>query len=82
MLYRSYFALLTASFSLSVSAAPPSDGLIHVEPDLRLIKTSETDPGTWVTEDEKIENYVAKDIHFIDVTEITVRQSTPCILEK
>ncbi|KAH8685371.1 peptidase family M28, partial [Tricladium varicosporioides] len=37
---------------------------------LRLIKTSELDPGVWVTEDQKIENYVAKGIYFIDITDI------------
>lgn len=49
-----------------------------VSPDstLRLLKTSETDPGTWVREDEKIEKYVARHIDFIDVTDIAVRIST------
>ncbi|KAF3357121.1 Exopolygalacturonase X-2 [Verticillium dahliae VDG1] len=36
---------------------------------LRLLKTSEEDVGTWVTEKEKIENYMLKHVHFMDVTE-------------
>ncbi|KAI9150121.1 bacterial leucyl aminopeptidase [Paramyrothecium foliicola] len=36
---------------------------------LRLLKTSEDDPGTWVTEQEKIDNYMLKHVHFMDVTE-------------
>ncbi len=45
-----------------VSAAPKSG--------LRLIKTSPEDPGTWVTEEQKLTNYVAKDIHFVDITDV------------
>jgi leucyl aminopeptidase len=63
-----------ASASL-VTAVPP-----QVRPyfgqgandELRLIKTSATDPGTWVTEEQKITDYVSKDIHFIDITDIKV----------
>lgn len=39
---------------------------------LRLIKVSESDPGTWVREDEKIENYVAKGVNFVDITDMSV----------
>lgn len=39
---------------------------------LRLIKVSESDPGTWVREDEKIENYVAKGVSFVDITGMSV----------
>lgn len=63
----------TLAFSSSyVVAIPPS---VHPNTDigLRLIKTSEADPGVWVTEDQKIEDYVTKNIHFIDITDITVR---------
>lgn len=38
---------------------------------LRLIKVSESDPGTWVREDEKIENYVAKGVNFVDITDMS-----------
>lgn len=40
-------------------------------PGLRLIKTSPTDPGTWVTEDQKDTDFTAKGIRFIDITDIT-----------
>jgi leucyl aminopeptidase len=39
------------------------------EEPLRLLKTSDEDPGTWVTEEEKIQNYMLKHVHFMDVTE-------------
>lgn len=65
-------ALVAASTLLVSSAAPAADGTMKTEPDLRLIKTSEADPGTWVTEEEKIEKYVSKKTKFIDITEITV----------
>src|SRR6478609_7490656 len=39
---------------------------------LRLLKTSEDDPGVWVTEKEKIENYMLKHVHFMDITETPV----------
>ncbi|KAG9256586.1 bacterial leucyl aminopeptidase [Emericellopsis atlantica] len=52
--------------SNSHSAAAASSG--DVEP-LRLLKTSDDDPGTWVTEEEKIHEYMLKHVHFMDVTE-------------
>jgi leucyl aminopeptidase len=54
-----------------VHAIPATDRH-QMHPDLRLIKTSESDLGTWVTEKEKIELYVSKRIGFIDITDITV----------
>ncbi len=71
MLFRRYVGVLVASSSLLVSALPSTDSS-NVNTDLRLIKTSEIDPGTWVTEEEKVEKYVAKNINFVDVTDITV----------
>ncbi|KAK2060035.1 peptidase family M28 [Colletotrichum caudatum] len=61
-------AILAAS---QVALAAPATDEVQVNPGLRLIKTSEADPGTWVTEEQKIENYVNKDIGFIDITDIT-----------
>ena len=60
-----------ASLSL-VSALPPTDGRVANDGSLRLIKTSEADPGVWVTEEQKITQYVAKNIGFIDITDIKV----------
>lgn len=80
-----FLSLAAASL---VAAVPPTnkmvatDKMFRVDPDLRLIKTSELDPGVWVTEEEKIVNYVSKKIGFIDITDITnattlERLSTP-----
>lgn len=69
MHFNAALAILAAS--TAVLAAPAADE-IQVNPALRLIKTSEADPGTWVTEEQKIEDYVNKDIGFIDITDITV----------
>jgi leucyl aminopeptidase len=45
---------------------------VTADASLRLIKVSESDPGTWVREDDKIEKYVAKGINFVDVTDMSV----------
>ena len=66
-----FIGALVASSSLLVSALPSTDSS-KINSGLRLIKTSEADPGIWVTEDEKIEQYTAKNIKFIDITDITV----------
>lgn len=73
MLLANVLSALAASASL-VAAVPASDSTVQINKGLRFIKTSETDPGTWVTDEEKIVNYVAKNIGFIDVTDITVRK--------
>lgn len=65
-------AVLATALSLHVAATPFDQSSAPRGSDLRLIKTSEEDPGTWVTEDEKIEKYVAKNIGFIDITDIKV----------
>ncbi|KAM0277581.1 hypothetical protein ACHAQH_005700 [Verticillium albo-atrum] len=36
---------------------------------LRLLKTSDEDTGVWVTEQEKIDDYMLKHVHFMDITE-------------
>jgi hypothetical protein len=84
---RSAILLSLGAASLVAAIPPtnkmaPTDKAFRVNPDLRLIKTSELDPGVWVTEEEKIVNYVSKKIGFIDITEITnattlERLSTP-----
>ncbi|PVH78862.1 peptidase family M28 [Cadophora sp. DSE1049] len=70
MLCNLVLGALVASSSLLVSALPSTDSS-KINAGLRLIKTSEADPGIWVTEDEKIEKYTAKNINFIDITDIT-----------
>ncbi|KAK3315528.1 hypothetical protein B0H66DRAFT_502435 [Apodospora peruviana] len=59
------FSALASSVAL-VSAAPAD----KLSAGLRLIKTSPTDPGTWVTEEDKISKYTAKNIGFVDITDI------------
>ncbi|CAG8950836.1 hypothetical protein HYFRA_00003053 [Hymenoscyphus fraxineus] len=80
MHFSSVLSVLVASSSLVV-AVPPTDRPSQINPDLRLIKTSEADPGTWVTEDQKIEEYVAKNIGFIDITDITPRHILRILIE-
>ena len=43
--------------------------------ELRLVKTSEEDPGQWVKESQKYELFTSKNIGFIDITDIKVRSS-------
>ncbi|EKD15430.1 peptidase family M28 [Drepanopeziza brunnea f. sp. 'multigermtubi' MB_m1] len=69
MFLSSILAVLITSLSV-VAALPPTDARVPNDGNLRLIKTSEADPGTWITEDMKIRNYVAKNIKFIDITDI------------
>ena len=59
--------------SASIASAAPAEGKLTTG--LRLIKTSPQDPGTWVTEEDKISKYTAKGKTFIDITDITVRLS-------
>jgi leucyl aminopeptidase len=56
-----------------VAALPSTDSSSAINAGLRLIKTSETDPGIWVTEEQKIVEYVAQNSYFIDITDIKVR---------
>ncbi|KAI1841671.1 hypothetical protein JX265_009314 [Neoarthrinium moseri] len=37
--------------------------------ELRLIKTSDEDPGTWMTEEEKFEKLISKRLGFMDITD-------------
>ncbi|KPM38871.1 hypothetical protein AK830_g7701 [Neonectria ditissima] len=67
---RSTLFALLASCQLILSA-PAKQADAQDKASLRLIKTSEEDPGTWVTEDEKFELYTSKGIGFFDITDIT-----------
>lgn len=75
MYLRSLLAVLGASSCILVSAKIPisvyTSRAIPPGPGLRLIKTSEQDPGRWMTDEEKLD-YVGKHIHFIDITDIEV----------
>lgn len=54
-----------AASAAMASAAPGVDTPSPVETGLRLIKTSEADPGSWVTEADK-DRLVADGIGFFD----------------
>ncbi|KAF1985366.1 peptidase family M28 [Aulographum hederae CBS 113979] len=62
---------LLALGAVSLVSCTPLDNAAKVKAGLSLIKTSETDPGTWVTDEDKIKKYVSKNIKFIDVTNVT-----------
>jgi len=64
---------LAASSAWLAAAAPSVDGVDRR--DVRLIKTSPQDPGKWVTEEEKISQYISKGKHFIDITDIKVESN-------
>lgn len=66
---------LVASSAWLGAAAPAVDAPLEARADVRLIKTSPEDPGTWVSEEDKISEYTAKGKHFVDITDISV--STP-----
>ena len=40
---------------------------------LRLVKTSDEDPGTWMTEEEKFERLISRRVGFVDITDTLVR---------
>jgi bacterial leucyl aminopeptidase len=65
-MHSSNLFLLGISSACLISAAPSLPGA-----GLSLIKSSPTDPGTWVTEEQKLTEYHAKDIKFVDITDIT-----------
>ncbi|KAK4454492.1 putative peptidase family M28 [Podospora aff. communis PSN243] len=65
-MHSSALFLLSISSACLVTAAPSAPGA-----GLSLIKSSPTDPGTWVTEEQKITEYHAKDINFVDITGIS-----------
>ena len=69
-----FFALLATSV-WSATAAPSPAELANRKAGLRLIKTSPKDAGKWVSEEDKIVKYKAKDIGFVDITDITVRNT-------
>ncbi|KAG9239526.1 putative leucine aminopeptidase 1 [Amylocarpus encephaloides] len=69
MQFKLSVGALVAVSSLLVFAAPAADRL-KINAGLRLIKVSEEDAGTWVTEEDKVTKYVAKNTNFIDITDI------------
>lgn len=67
MITKIAIPLLVATYPLALSAP-----LASSDSGLRLIKTSEADVGQWVTEQEKFDRFISKNIGFIDITDIKV----------
>jgi leucyl aminopeptidase len=67
MVTKTAVALLVAACPFVLSAPLASSGS-----ELRLIKVSEDDAGQWVTEQEKFDKFISKNIGFIDITDIEV----------
>jgi leucyl aminopeptidase len=59
---RTFSYLLVLATTASLAAAVAQEGKARIDPTRRLIKTSEDDKGRYVTEEQKITEYVAKDI--------------------
>lgn len=72
--------LRKSAIAALVFGAIASAGLVPIKlneagEELRLIKISEADKGTWYTEQEKIE-LIANHTHFMDITDTLVFTST------
>ncbi|TRX91085.1 hypothetical protein FHL15_008067 [Xylaria flabelliformis] len=66
----SRLAVLGAVLPLALAAVRSEPRPILSKPaELRLVKTSEEDPGTWMTEEEKFEKLTSKRIGFMDITD-------------
>lgn len=64
------FGLLALIVAIPVALAAPAQDATRTD-GLCLIKTSEADPGQWVTEQQKLDQFTSKNIGFIDITDIT-----------
>lgn len=65
-------ALLAASCPLAF-AAPGQSAVSNSDwQTLRLVKTSEADPGQWVDENDLFSKFTAKGVNFVDITDIKV----------
>lgn len=66
----SKLAVLGAFLPFTLAAVRSEPRPILTKPaELRLVKTSEEDQGTWMTEEEKFEKLISKNIGFMDITE-------------
>lgn len=68
------FAILgaTALHAAAVLGALTAQSLPARDEELRLVKASEEDAGTWMTEEQKFERLISKGIHFADITDTMV----------
>ena len=77
MLYKSVLVGVAIGAIASASAYTPK--LNAAGEELRLIKTSDTDNGTWYTEQEKLDLFISTPscAHFMDITETQVSEHAP-----
>ncbi|GJN71032.1 hypothetical protein PLIIFM63780_002377 [Purpureocillium lilacinum] len=61
-------AILAASCPLALAA--PAESVPAGRTSLRLVKTSEKDPGQWVDEKDFWNKFISKNINFVDITDI------------
>lgn len=78
MVYKAVIAVALGALA-SVDAYVPKLNVAGEE--LRLIKTSDFDNGTWYTEQEKLDLFISTPscAHFMDITETQVRTGLCCI---
>lgn len=70
----SRLAVLGAVLPLTLAAVRSEPRpILSKSAELRLVKTSEEDEGTWMTEEEKFEKLISKRIGFMDITDTMVR---------
>lgn len=69
-------AAATAATTAAANTTPLLPGSSEVadatSQGLRLVKTADEDPGTWMTEEEKFEKLISKKIGFMDITDTLV----------
>lgn len=66
-------AATTAAATTTASLLPGSSEVADATSQgLRLVKTADEDPGTWMTEEEKFEKLISKKIGFMDITDTLV----------
>lgn len=66
-------AATTAAAATTASLLPGSSEVADATSQgLRLVKTADEDPGTWMTEEEKFEKLISKKIGFMDITDTLV----------
>lgn len=64
-------AILATLAAIPAALAAPAVPQSSIRADgLSLVKTSATDPGQWVTEQEKLDRFTSKNIGFIDITDV------------
>jgi leucyl aminopeptidase len=71
--------LIGVAIGVIASASAYTPKLNAAGEELRLIKTSDTDNGTWYTEQEKLDLFISTPscAHFMDITETQVSRILP-----